>query len=111
MSQVIVHITTICLALGLPGKKSPSSQVRSLTCQELNFSPPCARFKPLVDGSGVKGCPEVAVLCERVFEKGGICAIRLTYLETHHYLPGKLPGPIQSMFQHSLLPNIKIHSA
>ena len=28
-------------------------------------------------GSGVKGCPEVAVLCERVFEKGGICAFSL----------------------------------
>ena len=46
MSQVIVHITTICLALGLPGKKSPSSQVRSLTCQGLIFH-------HLVQGSNV----------------------------------------------------------
>ena len=81
MSQVIVHITTICLALGLPGKKSPSSQVRSLTCQGLNFSPPCARFKRLV-GLGVKGCPEEAVLSREFLRKEGYVPSAFTYLET-----------------------------
>ena len=104
MSQVIVHTTpAICLALGLPSKKSLSFRVLVAHYS----ATPCTNLcKVQTSGgaSGAEGC-----VCERVFEKGGICAIRLTS-RPNHYLPGKQPGPIQSMFQQSVLPNIKIHS-
>ena len=110
MSQVIVHtIPAICLALGLPSKKSLSFRV-----SVAHFSAtPCTNLcKVQTSGgaSGIEGCSEGCV-CERVFEKGGICAIRLTSRPTTTYL-GSNQGQYNQCFNSRFYQTLKytLHS-